>query len=273
MSKILTTEQQRSYRDEGVVFPIPVLSPEEVQAYCSACDELEISLGGRPRTVEVRQMHLHFRWAYELATEPRVLDAVEDVLGPDLLIWATELFAKPPQDGLVSIGWHRDEPYMGLAAEQTVTAWIALSDSLPENGCMRVVFDRERREAAKQLPKNAGARQPEVPDELTTCVALRAGEMSLHDVHILHGSGPNRSSQKRVGFAIRFTTPAAPPLAGDPPMILARGENRFGHFRVVDPPQAANAELALAGMRDSARRHLDATLENIRVMRHPVAAR
>src|SRR5438034_1049716 len=77
--------------------------------------------------------------AYALATQPRVLDAIEDVLGPNLLIWATELFAKHPQDANVAIGWHRDEPYMGFEPGLTTTAWIALSDSAPANGCMRVV--------------------------------------------------------------------------------------------------------------------------------------
>src|SRR5262249_52278779 len=128
------------------VFPIPVLSAEEVRVHRAACDELEERLGGRPRTVEVRQMHLHFRRAYELATHPRLLDAVEDLLGPDLLVWATELFAKHPHDTGVSIGWHRDRPYLGFEATATTTAWVALGDSTPANGCMRAVPGPGRRE-------------------------------------------------------------------------------------------------------------------------------
>src|ERR671934_2538982 len=123
MPRQLTEAQQRGYHREGLAFPLPVLSPPETRRFRLACDGLEARLGGKPLTVEVRQMHLHFRWAYELATHPRVLDAVEDLLGPDLLVWATELFAKHPRDAAVSIGWHRDRPYMGFAGE-TVTAWI-----------------------------------------------------------------------------------------------------------------------------------------------------
>src|SRR5688500_17763271 len=127
----------RRYRADGFVFGFPVLTASETAAYRAACDELEAALGGKPRTVQVRQMHLHLRWAFELASHPRVLDAVESVLGPDLLVWATELFAKHPRDPAVAVGWHRDAPYLGLAAGRHTTAWIALADSTPGNGCMR----------------------------------------------------------------------------------------------------------------------------------------
>src|SRR5688572_3223849 len=117
----LSHEQRQCFREHGVVYPIPVLSAEQAEFYRGQCNRLEADLGGKPRTVEVRQMHLHWAWAYELATQARVLDAVEDLLGPDLLIWATELFAKHPSEGTVSIGWHRDGPYMGLDPERTLT--------------------------------------------------------------------------------------------------------------------------------------------------------
>src|SRR5262245_25953362 len=125
---VLNAEQRRRYERDGIVFPIRVLSREEARKYRRACDELESHPGGKPRTIEVRQMHLHFRWAYDLAAHPRILDAVTDLLGPNLLIWATELFAKHPQDASVAIGWHRDQPYMGFDAANTVTAWVALGD-------------------------------------------------------------------------------------------------------------------------------------------------
>src|SRR6516225_10765810 len=104
MTRLLTEKQRLRYLNDGIVFPVTVLSPEEAQRYRLACDLLEADLGGKPRTIEVRQMHLHFQWAFELATHPCILDAVEDLLGPDLLISTTELFAKHPQDATVSIG-------------------------------------------------------------------------------------------------------------------------------------------------------------------------
>lgn len=250
-----TSELRERYREQGFVYPIRVLSSDQAARFRAECDALENMLGGRPRTVETRQMHLHFDWAHELATHPRVLDAAESLLGPNLLVWATELFIKHPHDPNVSIGWHRDGPYMGLAPELTVSAWIALSPSVPANGCMCVVREAGRQTLRSKVPPEGAAIEE---------VALQPGEMSLHDVYVLHGSRPNQSSEKRVGFTIRLTTPAGRPTSDQPPAILARGEDRYGHFRLLDPPHQASAEAALARMRQSAREHLDATLENLK---------
>ena len=270
MGKLLTGEQTRSFREEGIVFPLRVLAADEAVQYRERCDALECDLGGRPRTIEVRQMHLHFPWAHRLATGQRVLDAVEDLLGPNLLVWATELFAKHARDAAVSIGWHRDGPYMGLDPERTVTAWIALTPSQAANGCMRYVREADRKSAhtwhtrQERRPGSEENRVPAVADEQLRDVELAAGEMSLHDVFVLHGSGPNHGGEKRVGFAIRFTTPECRPASGRPTAILARGEDRFGHFELAAPPQGDGDPAALDGMRKSARRHLDATLANLK---------
>jgi hypothetical protein len=256
MPKLLSEAQQRRYRRDGLLFPIRVLSPTEAGTYRAACDALEARLGGKPRTIEVRQMHLHFPWAYRLATTPRILDVVEDVLGPDLLIWATELFAKHSHDRSVSIGWHRDCPYMGFEPVRTVTAWIALSDSTKSNGCVCAFPGPDRR----TVPPTADAGNPAQIKE----VELRAGEMSLHDAEILHGSHPNRSGEKRVGFAIRYVTPQAGPFPTPPPAILVRGRDRHGHFHLVEPPTEGDPTEALAGMKRSAATHLDAMLANLR---------
>jgi hypothetical protein len=264
--RLLTEDQRRRYVQDGLVFPVRALAPEEAGKYRLACDELEAQLGGKPRTVEVRQMHLYFRWAYDLATHPRVLDAVEDLLGPDLLIWATELFAKHPRDAAVSIGWHRDRPYMGFVGA-TTTAWVALGDSTAANGCMRAVPGPGRRDPGPtdQACGRPGRRPAlEVDEREVVDVLLGAGEMSLHDADILHGSAPNRSDEKRVGFVVRFVTPETRPMSGRPPVVLARGSSRRDHFRVVDPPVETSSERALAGMKESAALHLEAMLENLR---------
>jgi non-haem Fe2+, alpha-ketoglutarate-dependent halogenase len=241
-------DEKSRYRDAGILFPIPVLQADEVARYRAACDDLELQLGGRPRSVEVRQMHLHFPWAYELATHPRVLDAVETILGPDLLVWSTELFAKHPGDG-ISIGWHRDEDYTGFDPELSTTAWIALGPSTRENGCVQVVLGSHLRVADDEQP--------------AVHVTLQPGEMSLHDGRLLHGSAINSSPVKRVGFAVRYVAPAARPMHDRPPAILARGKDDYDHFEKVEPPAPENQQ-AFAQLRHSASRHLDAMLENLR---------
>lgn len=269
MTKRLTEAQRRQYLDDGLVFPIPVLSPEETGRFRMASDDLEKQLGGKPRTVEVRQMHLHFPWAYELATHPRVLDAVEDVLGPDLLIWATELFTKHPHDAAVAIGWHQDRPYMGFEAGATTSAWIALADSIPANGCMRAVPGPERHQIRAVNPGDSDTPQKrrttavEVDEAKAIDVVLHAGEMSLHDIDIVHGSGPNHSDEKRIGFVVRYITPVARPLSGRPPVILARGRDTGDHFQHAAPPTAINAGEAIGRMRRSAAEHLEAMLHNL----------
>lgn len=272
MVRRLSQAQQEQYRNDGIVFPIEVLSAEEAGRFRAASDELEMRLGGRPRTVEVRQMHLHFPWACELALWPRVLDAVEDILGPDLLVWATELFTKHPHDGGVSIGWHQDRPYMGFQAGATTSAWIALADSVPASGCMRAVPGPERhkpieREKADARPDGRSSRRVtavKADEERAVDVVLRAGEMSLHDIDIVHGSGPNHSDEKRIGFVVRYITPDARPLEGRPPVLLARGRDEVGHFRLAEPPSESNADQALARMRESAAEHLEAMLKNLK---------
>jgi ectoine hydroxylase-related dioxygenase (phytanoyl-CoA dioxygenase family) len=267
MPRRLSEAQLHEYRREGFLSPLPVLSPIEAQRYRAACDELEGRLGGKPRTIEVRQMHLHFAWAHALATHPAILDAVEDVLGPDLLIWATELFAKHPHDATVAIGWHRDQPYLGLTGGSSTTAWIALSDSTRANGCMRALSRSADPLTAAPAAQGCTAREAASIDWGATAmvdVALRAGEMSLHAADVMHGSRPNQSDAKRVGFAIRFVTPDARPIHSRPPVVVARGRDRYEHFSVTEPAPSADETVAVAGLQASARGHLDAVLENLK---------
>jgi non-haem Fe2+, alpha-ketoglutarate-dependent halogenase len=252
--------QRLRYQHDGVVFPIPVLTPAEAADYRAACDALELQLGGRPRTIEVRQMHLHFAWACRLANHPNILDAVQSVLGPDLLVWATELFAKHPHDAGVSIGWHRDRTYMGLTAERTATAWVALADSNTGNGCMRAAPGPQR----KDVPSLDELRAASPGAASIVDIQLRRGEMSLHDADIPHGSAPNRSGEKRVGFVIRYITPEARPTQGRPPVLRARGRFTGDQFLVQAPPSEKASEGALALMKQSAALHLDAVLGNLR---------
>jgi non-haem Fe2+, alpha-ketoglutarate-dependent halogenase len=256
-------DKKSPYRNDGILFPIPVLRAEEVKRYRAACEKLELELGGRPRTVEVRQMHLHMTWAYELATHPRVLDAVETILGHHLLVWSTELFTKHPGDG-ISIGWHRDEDYTGFDPNLSTTAWIALSPSMPQNGCLQVVLGSHDDVSADILAGSSIDNTEQLEPEVRRVhVTLQAGEMSLHDGRLLHGSTINSSNDKRIGFAVRYVSPAAKPIHGCPPALLARGSDEHRHFRIVSPP-AVESDEALEQMRQSASRHLDAMIENLR---------
>jgi ectoine hydroxylase-related dioxygenase (phytanoyl-CoA dioxygenase family) len=210
-------------------------------------------------------MHLHFRWAFELATHGRVLDAVEELLGPNLMVWATELFIKHPGDG-ISVGWHRDEDYTGIEPALATTAWIALAPSTRENGCLQVV-PGSHRSVERTTECGPVATQPVEPlasANQYVNVVLEPGEMSLHNGRLLHGSEPNRSDQTRIGFVVRYVTPRAKAGEGRPPVLLARGVDDHGHFEVVPPPCDIEPKRALESMRQSAASHLDAVLANLR---------
>jgi ectoine hydroxylase-related dioxygenase (phytanoyl-CoA dioxygenase family) len=269
MAKTLTADQVTRYAKDGFVFPLRVFTPEEAAGYCAACGDLETRLGGKPRAVELSQTHRHFQWAYDMATDSRVLDAVQDVLGPNVLLWSTSIFAKHPRDPAY-ISWHQDGTYWGLDSTQVTTAWIALSDSTVENGCMRVVAGSHRQEilphndtyADRNLLSRGQEIEVEVNEQDATDIVLQPGEMSLHHVRIIHGSNPNRSDVKRVGFAIRYITPEVQQEADHSTAILARGQDDYNHYELVGAPPERGMEEALAAHRETARKHIESLIES-----------
>jgi hypothetical protein len=265
MPKVLSRAQVERYRDDGILFPIPALRPAEVARFREEFYDLEARLGGTPSAQQLGQTHLHFRWAYDLATHPRVLDAVEDILGPDILIWTVSIFPKHAHDPAY-ISWHQDGTYWGLTSTQVATAWIALTDSTVENGCMRVVAGSHTRPilphketwAKDNLLSRGQEIQVEVREEDATDVVLQAGEMSLHHVNIIHGSNPNRSAGRRVGFAVRFITPEVAQIGERVTAVLARGRDDYHHFDLLPEPPSLPIEEALAMQAAAARRLLGA---------------
>jgi hypothetical protein len=265
MPRVLAEEQVSRYRTDGIVFPIPALTTDEVVKYREAFYDLEARLGGKPSAQQLSQTHLYFRWAYDLATHPAVLDAVEDVLGPNILIWTVSIFPKHAHDPAY-ISWHQDGTYWGLSSTQVTTAWIALTDSTVENGCMRVVAGSHtspilpHREtwAPDNLLSRGQEIQVDVDEKDATDVVLRAGEMSLHHVNIIHGSNANHSDGRRVGFAIRFITPDVRQVGEPPKAVLARGRDDYHHFELLEAPPDLGIEEALAAQAAAARRLLAA---------------
>src|SRR5262245_11760127 len=128
MPNVLTAEQIQSYHRDGVVFPLAALDEREVAHFRSSHDDLDRRLGGRPTAQQKGDCHLYFPWACELATHPKVLDAVEDMLGPNILIHSSTIFAKYAGDQKF-ISWHQDSHYWRLSEPRLVSAWIALTDS------------------------------------------------------------------------------------------------------------------------------------------------
>jgi non-heme Fe2+,alpha-ketoglutarate-dependent halogenase len=248
MNRSLDSAQIESYEENGFFFPKRVLSDEEVCASRACVQSLSERMGKLKR---FDQCHLSFRWAYDLVTHPAVLDLMEDLLGPDILVHSSRIFFKHPQDASF-VSWHLDGRYSGLNSYKAPTAWIALSESTVENGCLRVVRGSHKIKdcpfVERPNPDNLENHGQEVtvPIDAKQIVAmtLRPGEMSVHDVNIIHGSEPNRSSIPRIGFSISYVTPEIPSCKL--PLIHARGKANCSHLPLAEPKLGEDLEASLA---------------------------
>jgi ectoine hydroxylase-related dioxygenase (phytanoyl-CoA dioxygenase family) len=268
MSKLLTDEQVAAYHRDGVVFPMRVISEEQAASLLGASNDLEQRIGENAKATDLAQMHLHFRWAYDLVVNPQILNAVEDVLGPNIVGWATGLFPKQPNDPKF-ISWHQDGTYWNLDTHDVVTAWIALSPATIDNGCMRVIPGTHKLPiqphtdtyAADNLLSRGQEIGMEIDDNDAIDIVLDPGEMSLHHVKIVHGSNGNESDTKRVGFTVRYVPTACAQTGHRPQAILARGEDTFGNFDFIGPPPELPVDEAVAAMKASAQQQLESVMK------------
>jgi len=269
MKRGLSADQIEVFARDGVLFPLPALAGDEVAHYRAAFERLRARLGGSPKPAQMSQPQLHYRWAYDLATHPAVLDAVEPLLGPDILVHSASIFAKRPHDPSF-VSWHQDGFYWRLSEPRLVSAWVALADSHAANGCMRALpgsqvaavahgeaFDQPHNMLASGLHVAVPVAESRAVD-----VVLRAGEMSLHHLNLIHASNPNRSPDERIGFAIRYTVPAVRQALPHHAVVLARGRARpagdtghagdagGGHFELLQRPPSDDLEEGLAAQEE-----------------------
>lgn len=210
----LSPAELEKYRRDGFVSPLKALEPDEMSELLRRLEEIESKRGGRLAPTLNIKAHLMAPWLWDLVHDPRIVGPVQNVLGPDLLCWAASFFAKAPGDPQ-HVPWHQDATYWGLSEPRALTAWIAFSPSVPENGCMRVIPGthlqltphRDTHDAANMLPGREEV-DLDVDEAQAVDVVLQPGEMSLHHLLLIHGSKPNPGGARRVGFAIRY-------IAGD----------------------------------------------------------
>ena len=215
MPRALSDKQVARYHDDGFLCPVPALSPAEARDRRARLEAFEASqgqpLGRLPGQLRAKT-HLLFPWLDDLVRNPAVLAAVEDLLGPDLLVYHLTMWIKEPGDDAF-VSWHQDGTYFGLdPADQHVTAWVALTDSLPETGCVMALPGSHRlgqlphttHRAAANLLSNGQQAELDVDAASAVPLAMRAGECSLHHTHLLHSSAPNRGRDRRIGVGISY---------------------------------------------------------------------
>jgi non-haem Fe2+, alpha-ketoglutarate-dependent halogenase len=251
--KMLTADAVRQYHEQGYYSPVRVMPRGEAEALRGKLETFEAGAGvlaGKLR----HKSHLLFTWLNELIRHPRILDAVEDVLGPNILCWGSSFFIKEPRNPAF-VSWHQDSTYWGLDPADVITAWVALSDSSAANGAMRVIPRSHKLEQVAHRdtfsPDNLLSRGQEVmvdvDERQAVMMPLQAGEMSLHHVRLIHGSDPNPSDLRRVGFAIRYIPTTVRQVAGSHDhATLVRGVDTYGHFEPEERPAADMSEQAVA---------------------------
>jgi chlorinating enzyme len=251
--KSLSEAAIRQYRELGYLAPVPALTRSEA---CDLRRRLEtFEAGGVGMQGAIRHKpHLLLTWLDELIRHPRILDAVEDIIGPDILCWGTSFFIKERRDPSY-VSWHQDSTYWGLEPPDIVTAWVAFTDSTAANGAMRVIPETHKLDQVLHrdtfAPKNLLSRGQEIMVDVdarkAVMLELAAGEMSLHHVRLIHGSDPNPSDDRRIGFAIRYIPTHVRQVAGShDSATLVRGKDHHHHFVPEQRPDADMSPGAMA---------------------------
>src|SRR6266446_4654166 len=260
MPKKLSSAQVDSYERNGFLSPVAALTPVEAADYRGKLAAFEGAVGGPLTAPGIDEpyrsrTHVLLAWVHSLVSHGAILDAVEDLIGPNILVYTCTWFIKEPESPAIA-AWHQDATYFGLRPHVHVTAWLALTDATADNGCMEFLPGSHH---GGQRPHRAGvvagsvnragqAIVGEVDDRPAMHAPLRAGEFSLHHTLCMHRSQPNRSGGRRVGLAISYVPTSVRHLGvkHKTPAMLVRGVDTYGHFALEPAPAADQDEHARA---------------------------
>lgn len=248
--KSLSEDQIAAWRQDGFLFPFELLDKETRQECLEGLARFERWLGApvnSTKELKWRTMpHITLPWVTKLASDPRILDPVEDLLGPDILIYTSTFFIKEPHTTTIA-AWHQDSTYYGLKPAEEITVWVALSDASHAAGCMDVVSyegaPKQMRHAAHVVENSvnrAGQVITEPLDESSlVAMELRGGQFSMHHGLCPHRSGPNTSDHRRIGIGLNYIPAHVRPAGAiRTSAMLMRGEDRGRHFDALTPPRA-----------------------------------
>ena len=266
---MLTRQQIDAYHQDGYSFPHAALSEAELAECRDGLARYEAWLGNPVNMGDWRwrsAAYAFLPWLDRLVRHSRILDAVEDLVGPDILVFTTTFFIKEANSPTFA-AWHQDATYFGIEPYEHVTAWVALSDATEEAGCMEVVSSRgaarQLHHAALGLKDSINGGGQAVVEEFdqrdTAMMAVPAGSFSLHHTLCTHRSAPNRSNHRRVGIGISYI-PAHCRITSSVRMLtpLVRGENTGGNFDILPPPTEGEFHpAAIARHEDAYRRYRD----------------
>ena len=240
----LTSNQLKQYKVEGFVSPIDIFSKDKARVIRDEIELIEKKIPGELDESGRYNAHLISPLLDEVTHNSKILDAVQSLIGENILVCGTTLFIKNPNEkGFVS--YHQDAKYIGLEPHNWVTAWIAVTDTNEENGCMRMWSGSHKDNLKEHDQKfnegnllTRGQTVKNVPKQKTTPLILEAGQMSLHHPTVVHGSDLNKSNDRRIGFVIQsYIGTNVRQVLGKNSVQLARGVDEFNYHEKIGRPQ------------------------------------
>ena len=237
MPKHLKVDQVAAYERDGFVFPIDVLSPAEVSELRGELEAWERERGAPIDFPEKSKSYLLFDWADRLVHHPKILDAVEDVIGPDILVYHSTLFLKEAHTPAF-VRWHQDSTYFYLEPHLHITAWVALSDATVQAGCMQMLpgshrwgaFEHDDQPGPHNMIRRGQGISERFDKAQGVFTPVMAGQMSLHHTDVVHASGANDSDDRRIGLAISYIPAHVRPIGAVRPSALCVRGRDHGHF-------------------------------------------
>lgn len=238
MLNVLTKKQVNDYNTNGFIHPVPVISAIKADYYAKKLLSFQNNTLKYPSGVKARKLHLILSWMADLISEKAILNAVEDLIGPNILCWSSTIFIKDSgSPGFVS--WHQDGNYWGLSNDELTTAWLALTPSTILNGCMKMIpgshkwpkIEHEQTSDKDNLLSKGQIIKKEIDDSKSINICINSGEVSLHSINVAHSSGPNNSKSIRIGIAIRYINPKVRQLNNfTDSATLVRGTDPYNNF-------------------------------------------
>ena len=232
---MLSPDQLKFYKSQGYLAPLSGISRDRAHWMQGELDRFKQERGISAGSIHFKG-HLVFKWSYELASSPEILDVIEDVIGPNIMVFASKFWIKDGGDGAF-VSWHQDSAYFGLDPHEQVTAWVALTDSHQGNGCMRVIPESHLGAAQTHNEtydeKNLLARGQKIEnidDSKAVDLELKAGEFSLHHERTVHGSLANDTNSDRIGLAFFYIPTHVKSTLARRTACLVRGEDKYGHW-------------------------------------------
>lgn len=260
MNTHLSATEIQKFQADGYISPVSVFSPAETLELRNKLESFERSQGERAASMRT-DMHLLLDWAWEVVHDPRIVDPVSDVLGPNVLLWSLNWFIKEANDQKF-VTFHQDATYWGLYPYDVVTAWVALSDASMATGPMRFVKGshtepiREHSDTFSEnnLLSRGQVIKGQVSDDRIAVAPLQAGEMSLHHVCTIHGSEPNETGDRRIGMVLRYCATHVKQTKVADTAVLVKGRDVFNHFELLPPPQVNMGNEEVSRHKDSLRK-------------------